>query len=438
MIANLISVRNWSRLSRVYGQDEETLYRNKRNILFSQITFLGVFIGLFHAGEDLLGGVVILSVMDVLMTAFVFLAYVINETGRHRAAKIFLLTFLNIFFFVYSLITPKELGIYLFFFPWVATAALVFEADEHAYRWLFILLPLVLLSILFVTNFNLLADFRFDTLVVGHGFIVNLLTSLIVTVSFIFLVVNMHESAEKRYKKLASEIQQKNMELQKTNEELDRFIYSASHDLKAPVNSIKGLTHLAQRDCDDPKSLSYFSRIENQTDRMGIFLLELFEYARNQRTNLRPEKVSISGLVDEIVDNLRYMDGADRIEFKKHIRVDGPVVIDRVRLMVILNNLISNAIKYHNYNQEKPWVKVMINRVGNTIQVMVADNGLGINNEFKDRIFEMFFRASDRPIGSGLGLFIVKETVEKMEGKIMVSSNPGEGACFRIDLPLVA
>jgi len=105
--------------------------------------------------------------------------------------------------------------------------------------------------------------------------------------------------------------------------------------------------------------------------------------------------------------------------------------------MVILNNLVSNAIKYHNYSLTNPWVKIRISKVNDMIQVMVADNGLGINDEYKDKVFEMFFRASNSP-GSGLGLFIVKETVEKMNGKIMLSSREGEGACFRIDLPLVA
>ena len=438
MATQLLPLKYWSRLKRQYGQSDEELYKNKRNILFSQITFWGTILAIVHGIEDLFDQVALLPVMDFVLAAFVLAAFLINESGRHRVAKIFLLAFLNTFFFFYCLVVPKELGIYLYFFPWVAVAALVFESEEHFCRWFFIGLSVLLLLTLFITDFSMLESLRTDVPVGNVSLVINLLTSIAVTVASIYLVVRMHENAEKRYQQLNEEVQHKNKELQKTNEELDRFVYSASHDIKAPVNSIKGLTHLAQRDCTDPKSLDYFSRIESQTDRLGIFLLELYEYSRNQRTNLRPEKVDLDALVGEIIDNLRYMDGAERIDFKKYIRVDGSIKIDRVRLMVILNNLISNAIKYHNYDLEKPWIKVIINRVGNTIQVMVADNGLGINNEFKDKIFEMFFRASDRPIGSGLGLFIVKETVEKMEGKIMLSSNPGEGACFRIDLPLVA
>jgi signal transduction histidine kinase len=228
------------------------------------------------------------------------------------------------------------------------------------------------------------------------------------------------------------------VELQKSNEQLDRFVYSASHDIKLPIISIKGLTHLATIDCQDQKALQYFTKIENQTDKLGRFLLEMLEYTRNSKTSVRLEQVKIDDLVDEVVENLTHIDNFARVEIKKFIRIEEAVMIDRVRFMVILNNLVSNAIKFHNYTLTNPWVKIMISKVGDKIQVMVADNGFGINAQYKEKIFEMFFRASDSPIGSGLGLFIVKETVEKMNGKIMLSSKEGEGACFRIDLPLVA
>jgi signal transduction histidine kinase len=215
-------------------------------------------------------------------------------------------------------------------------------------------------------------------------------------------------------------------------------VYSASHDIKLPIISIKGLTHLGSLDSQDSSSATYFKRIEGQADKLAMFLLEMLEYTRNTRTNVKLEPVNFNDLVDEVIDGLSHLENATRVSFRKFIRVEESVMIDRVRLMVIMNNLLSNAIKYHNYALADPWVKIMISKVDGKIQMMVADNGIGINNGFKDKIFEMFFRASNSPLGSGLGLFIVKETVEKMKGKIMLSSKEGEGACFRIDLPLVA
>jgi signal transduction histidine kinase len=434
----LLDVKNWSRLPHIYGHDEEAMYRNKRNILFSQITLVGGMVGIIHAIEALLDHNYVLPFLDFLMTAFIFVSYQLNESGRHFTAKVLLLAFVNIFFFFYSLITPREFGTYVFFFPWVAAAAVVFNSQERFWRIFFIGLSVVLLLVLFISDFNLLPDWQQNFAHAGRPFVFNVVTSLLVTAIFIYFMIELNEVSEERLRKLTSEIRQKNAELQKSNEQLDRFVYSASHDIKLPIISIKGLTHLAGIDCQDQKSLSYFTRIEDQADKLGRFLLEMLEYTRNSKTSVKLERVNINDLVDEVIENLSHIDNASRVEIKKFIRIEEAIMIDRVRFMVILNNLVSNAIKFHNHSLANPWVKIMISKVGDHIQVMVADNGFGINDQYKEKIFEMFFRASDSPIGSGLGLFIVKETVEKMKGKIMLSSTEGEGACFRIDLPLVA
>lgn len=434
----LLDVKNWSRLPQIYGHDEELMYRNKRNILFSQITLVGGIVGIIHAVESLVDHNYVLPFLDFLMTAFVFVSYQLNESGKHLTAKILLLAFVNIFFFFYSLITPRELGAYVFYFPWVAAAALVFNTEERFWRIFFISLSVVLLLVLFISEFNLLSVWRQSFAQSGRPFVFNVVSSLLVTAIFIYFMIQLNEGSEQRLRKLTDEIRQKNTDLQKTNEQLDRFVYSASHDIKLPIISIKGLTHLASIDCQDQKSLLYFAKIEDQTDKLGRFLLDMLEYTRNSRTVVKPEQVKVRELVDEVLGNLTHIDHASRVEIKKFVRIEETIMIDRVRFMVILNNLLSNAIKHHNYSLANPWVKIMISKVGDKIQVMVADNGFGINEQYKDKIFEMFFRASDSPIGSGLGLFIVKETVEKMNGKIMLSSKEGEGACFRIDLPLVA
>jgi len=434
----LLDVKNWSRLPRRYGHDDEAMYRHKRNILFSQIVLVGGIVGIVHAIEGLLERSFPLPFLDFFMTAMLFISWYLNESGKHLIAKVLLLSFLNIFFFFYSLITPREIGIYVFYFPWVAAAALIFSSEERFWRLLFISLSVAFLMTIFIFDISLLSNLKFDYTETARPFVFNVVMSLLVTAIFIYFMTQLNEDSEERLRKLTREIKQKNSELQMSNEQLDRFVYSASHDIKLPIIAIKGLAHIGMMDSKDDTSLAYFSKINSQTDRLSRFLLEMIDYTRNDKTNVRLERVKIGELVDEVIENLSHLDNAARIEFKRFIRIEENVMIDRVRFMVILNNLISNAIKYHNYNIANPWVKIMISKQGDKIQVMIADNGLGINDEYKDKVFEMFFRGSDSPIGSGLGLFIVKETVEKMNGKIMLSSTEGEGACFRIDLPLVA
>jgi signal transduction histidine kinase len=434
----LLDVKNWSRLPRRYGHDDEAMYRQKRNILFSQIILVGGIVGIVHAIEGLFDRNFPLPFLDFFMTAMLFVSYYINESGRHLLAKILLLSFLNIFFFFYSLITPLEIGIYVFYFPWVAAAALIFSSEERVWRLLFISLSVVFLLIIFISDIQLYSNLQFEYEEIARPFVVNVVMSLLVTAIFIYFMIQLNEASEERLRKLTSEIRQKNSELQISNEQLDRFVYSASHDIKLPVIAIKGLTNIGMMDSKDQQSLAYFSKINSQTDKLSRFLLEMIDYTRNNKTNVRLEQVKIGDLVDEVIENLSHLENAPRIEFKKFIRIEENLMIDRVRIMIILNNLISNAIKYHNYDIANPWVKIMISKLDGKIQVLIADNGLGINDEYKDKVFEMFFRGSDSAIGSGLGLFIVKETVEKMNGKIMLSTTEGEGACFRIDLPLVA
>lgn len=434
----LLDVKNWSRLPARYGHDEEAMYRNKRNILFSQITLVGGLVGIVHAVEGLIDRSYALPYLDFLMTSFLFASYYINESGRHLTAKVLMLSLLNIFFFVYSLITPREIGIYVFYFPWVAAAALIFNTEERVWRVSFVSLSIIFLLIIFFSDSSLLPAWRLSAVESTRPIVFNVLMSLLLTVVFIYFMIQLNEASEARLRKLTNEIRQKNAELQQTNEQLDRFVYSASHDIKLPIISIKGLTHLGTMDSQDQRAHVYFSKIEDQADKLSRFLLEMLEYTRNNKTSVRLEQVNLDELVDEVIDNLSHLENASRVEVRKFIRIESNVMIDRVRMMVILNNLISNAIKYHNYALPNPWVKIMISKVDDKMQVMVADNGLGINDIYKDKVFEMFFRASDSAIGSGLGLFIVKETVEKMNGKIMLSSTKGEGACFRIDLPLVA
>src|SRR5690606_29086038 len=123
----------------------EALYKYRRVILMSQFALFGSVVSLLHALEDIVDGLLFMPAMDIIMGVGVFTGYLINERGHHKTAKIFILTFLNIFFFVYSSLVPVELGIYLYYFPWVALAAVVFEVDENAYKIFFIALSVLLL-----------------------------------------------------------------------------------------------------------------------------------------------------------------------------------------------------------------------------------------------------------------------------------------------------
>ena len=108
---------------------------------------------------------------------------------------------------------------------------------------------------------------------------------------------------------------------------------------------------------------------------------------------------------------------------------------DKQRLLIVLNNLLSNALRYHNHYIPKPYVSIHAQPNDNGYHISIKDNGIGMKSEHLDHIFEMFYRANEKKEGSGLGLHIVKEAVERMKGEITVSSEPNKGTTFELCLP---
>jgi signal transduction histidine kinase len=224
----------------------------------------------------------------------------------------------------------------------------------------------------------------------------------------------------------------KNTELEKVNDELDRFVYRVSHDLRSPLSSILGLTNLA-RLTKDPKELEHIlMMIQGRINAQEHFIREIIDYSRNTRTEVIREHVDLVKLTDEIIESLKYNENAHLITFRKKMSDNATIYSDRIRLTVILSNLIGNAIKYHDLKKAQPFIEIGYRSENSTIYVQ--DNGAGIPPEHQQKIFQMFYRGSDRASGSGLGLFITKEAVNKLNGTIEVKSTYGEGSIFTVYL----
>lgn len=237
-------------------------------------------------------------------------------------------------------------------------------------------------------------------------------------------------------RKLAEEsITQKNEELIKINEELDRFVYSASHDLRAPITSLLGLIEVARLEDDILSIKKLLSMQERSLMKLDSFIYDIVSYSRNNRVGIEIEKIDFRSLLDNIYDLLHHMEPGKGI--RKEIEIDPDLCFysDKKRIYVVLNNLISNAIRYSDPTKEDPFIKIQIANSGNGVTLRVIDNGGGIDMEFIPKIFDMFYRASERSGGSGIGLYIVKEVVQKLHGTIEVFSQRYQGSEFIVRLP---
>jgi signal transduction histidine kinase len=231
-----------------------------------------------------------------------------------------------------------------------------------------------------------------------------------------------------------NEIMQQNKELKKLNEELDRFIYSAAHDLKSPLASLHGLVYLAEREINSPEHQHYFQMMTSSVRKLDGFIGDITDYAKNKRQQLRIEKIDLQGMIADILEGVKFLPGADHV--KVHISLEvKDFYTDKTRLDIILKNLISNSFRYMDFTKPDSFVKIEGAVADDQLRLTIGDNGIGIGRQHLTRIFDMFYRAVEHSKGTGIGLFLVKESVKMLRGQVAVKSILGEWTVFYLTIP---
>lgn len=225
-----------------------------------------------------------------------------------------------------------------------------------------------------------------------------------------------------------------NRELKKLNGELDRFIYSAAHDLKSPLASLSGLVHLAKLEVNSPEHEHYFEKMDNAITKLESFIKDITDYAKNKRQQLKIEVIDLEKLFERSLFDLQFLPQAKLIQ--PFLRVSGSgFQTDRTRLEIIVKNILSNAYRYYDRKKKSNYIFIEASFTKGTVTLDVMDNGIGIGEQHLSKIFDMFYRAVDSAHGTGIGLFLVKESVKMLRGKISVKSSLGEWTRFTITLP---
>lgn len=245
-------------------------------------------------------------------------------------------------------------------------------------------------------------------------------------------------SLERTVTERTEELKRTINDLNKTVFELDRFVYSASHDLSAPLKSIHGLVELIKLEKEHAKILEYAGYIKLTVLKLEDVIKSMIDYARNTHTLVKEEAVDLSATVEEVTQELAFWQEASRIKFINKIQTDGKVLTDKTRLKVVLHNLVSNSIKYRDPLKESNWIRFESTQNETHWQLVITDNGIGIRPEYLDKVFNMYFRATETSKGSGLGLFIVKETLRKINGTIEVHSELGQYTSFVLKIGDIA
>nr|WP_315153325.1 HAMP domain-containing sensor histidine kinase [uncultured Flavobacterium sp.] len=274
-----------------------------------------------------------------------------------------------------------------------------------------------------------------DTLGEGTHTIKDLLICL--NIFFIMIIIcsvtYYYSILVKRLMVSKQETEIKNENLIIANKELDNFVYSVSHDLRSPITSLKGLVELTNQE-DDLDQVKYYLQLMSQSlDKQDQYISDIIDYSKNKRVEILLSSVSLSKLIDDAVNQNNYNPNAGKIVIVKNLSID-EVQSDCLRLKIVLNNLISNAIKYSDESKKEMRISIRSYNSGVFHKIEIADNGIGIQDQYKDHIFDMFFVINSNK-GSGLGLYIVKETLEKLNGNIKVYSENKIGSKFVVTIP---
>ncbi len=229
-------------------------------------------------------------------------------------------------------------------------------------------------------------------------------------------------------------IRKQNEALKKVNTELDRFVYSASHDLRSPLSSIQGLISLAR--LEKEKDLTeYLNLIDKSVRKLDFFIRDIIDFSRNARLDIISDHIEFETIIKDIMEDVHFLENYSKIKFLVDIHTKNEFRNDPRRVRIILSNLISNAVKHHYVNDRVAEVSIGIHDSATGVTIIIADNGPGIEEKYQQEIFKMFFRATYRTQGSGLGLYIVQETVEKLKGTVTVRSTVNKGTSFTVTLP---
>lgn len=364
------------------------------------------------------------------------LTFLINRLGYSRIAATVGLILFNLSVYAIASSESTQTGLHMYLGIFAFAALVIFGFEEWYYGLAFLIFSLGLYFAVFFLDFQLLPHRHFNNREISTMFIINVLAFALTCSYLFYLVIANNYFNEQSLRHSEMLMRNQNVQLIKANAELDRFVYSASHDLRAPLSSIAGIINLTNKTENLTELKEYLQMIQGRVAVLDKFITDIIQYSRNTRLEVVRETLDLAQLVNEVVDGLKFNEGVNRIEFKLHVPPGTKITTDPMRLRMMLNNLVSNAVRYHDNLKEKQFIEIHY-RLGNPHhEISVKDNGQGIRAEHLEKIFDMFYRTTSATGGSGLGLYIAREAATRMGASISVQSVYGNGSTFSLLLPV--
>lgn len=405
----------------------ELILVRKGNQIHILLLYLVAIYGIAYGLVNIFQGFYLQSMINfsaVLLTVF---AYYLAIWGWMLTSKIFNLTQMIVvisamFYFSPGAASHEGDSVIVFFIPIIIGTLIVFQGPERRFGYLLGILILMVILLLMVLDMHYEGEKRTQYAEgVSIELILNMVGSAIATFLEVAMILRLSNKIDER--------------LIKTNHELDNFVYSVSHDLRSPLMSVRGLIMLIkERPIGDKVAMDYLEMANRSINSLDDTIREILDYSRNSRLETQSESFDVVPLLHQIFSDLQYV--SEEV-FSFHVEPSDNTLVhtDKSRLNTVLRNVIGNAVKYRKTDIDNPFVRVRFERDIKGIAFIIEDNGEGIPADKIDRVYDMFYRGSNTGQGTGLGLYICREIMDKLGGQISLTSVWGEGTTVRIFIP---
>ena len=400
----------------------------KNAVLRGNLIVLSIFVGAVYLLVDWANDITGNELYYVSAILIGVISLYLNRLGKQKLSSILFMLLINLLVFLFASKDQYRSGVYIFFVVTAMSSIAIFGHRYKYWAFVFVCLSIALFFISYWGGISIQPKRNYSEAYINLNFAINFLIAMLSVIAQLYFLIAINTKTEK-------EIMAKNELLAKTNTELDRFVYSASHDLRAPLRSLLGLIEVTRHTTNPEELEQCYSLMKDRVHNMDAFIKEIIDFSRNARQSIKKEPVILFQAIQETIDDLKFAEGLEQIYVRLEIPRDHQIVTDKSRLSVILHNLIGNAFKYSDAKKENQEVAIRVFPEGETTRIEIADNGLGIAADYHEKIFEMFYRASEQSQGSGLGLYIVRETLTRLNGTIQLKSALGQGSTFTLWLP---
>jgi signal transduction histidine kinase len=363
----------------------------KLAILTGQLSLLSFVMNAGYVFFDLYHDVYYSWPLLSLAALMSLVSFGLNRQGYYLAAKVVLGLTVNLTIFFFASTEPIETGLSFLFVVCALGAITTLGLAYKKLAFVFVSLPVLLFILSVVIDLEVFTRIPKTADYILMNMIINFIATFIAAVLMIYFLLSLNNHSERALRENEKRLHDKNQELVKTNKELDRFVYSASHDLRSPISSVRGLIGLVRLNPHSPDTKSYLEMMDSQLIGLNKFIEDIVLYSRNTRVVVKRDLIDLKKLVGEILLSLQFYPGAEKINIEVNIPDETTLYSDATRVRIVLVNLLSNALKYSDPAKENPFIKICATKVHTHLEISVQDNGPGIDHRSVSKIFDMFF-----------------------------------------------